>query len=187
MALLAESLVEEWLNRNQYFTIRGVKTGVDEIDILGINVKSGKAIHLESQVSFRPVGYISPLPKSFAKELGRSPTSAWERPEDILEKSVESWIQKKYHSKKKIAARNHFAPKQDWSLILVHGIVREEKELEFIKAKGIRLIPFYNILQTICTASENEPFKAHSGTDIAEMIEFYSFKTLYSPNANIFI
>ena len=28
MALLAESLVEEWLNRDGYFTIRGVKHGV---------------------------------------------------------------------------------------------------------------------------------------------------------------
>jgi hypothetical protein len=27
MALLAESLVDEWLNRNGYFTIRGVKHG----------------------------------------------------------------------------------------------------------------------------------------------------------------
>ena len=31
MALLAESLVEEWLNRAGYFTIRGLKHGVDEI------------------------------------------------------------------------------------------------------------------------------------------------------------
>jgi len=36
MALLAEEVVEEWLNRKGYFTIRGVKVGVDEIDILAI-------------------------------------------------------------------------------------------------------------------------------------------------------
>jgi len=28
MALLAESVVEEWLNRNGFFTIRGIKHGV---------------------------------------------------------------------------------------------------------------------------------------------------------------
>ena len=36
MALLAESLVEEWLNREGYFTIRGVKHGVGEMDLLAV-------------------------------------------------------------------------------------------------------------------------------------------------------
>jgi len=36
MALLAESLVEEWLNRNRFFTIRGIKHGLAEIDLLAI-------------------------------------------------------------------------------------------------------------------------------------------------------
>ena len=31
-----EEVVEEWLNRNGYFTIRGIKVGVDEIDTLAI-------------------------------------------------------------------------------------------------------------------------------------------------------
>ena len=35
MALLAEELVEEWLNRQGYFTIRGIKFGVHEIDLQG--------------------------------------------------------------------------------------------------------------------------------------------------------
>ena len=36
MALLAESLVEEWLNRKGFFTIRGLKQDVDEIDLLAV-------------------------------------------------------------------------------------------------------------------------------------------------------
>ena len=36
MAALAESLVGEWLNRQGFFTVRGLKHGVDEIDLLGI-------------------------------------------------------------------------------------------------------------------------------------------------------
>jgi hypothetical protein len=34
VAPLAEELVEEWLNRKGYFTIRGIKVGVHEMDIL---------------------------------------------------------------------------------------------------------------------------------------------------------
>ena len=36
MALLAESLVEEWLNRSRFFAIRGIKHGLAEIDLLAI-------------------------------------------------------------------------------------------------------------------------------------------------------
>ena len=36
MALLAEEVVEEWLNRKGYFTIRGAKVGVPEMDLLAV-------------------------------------------------------------------------------------------------------------------------------------------------------
>ena len=38
MALLAEEIVEEWLNRQGYFTIRGIKMGVQEIDLLAVQL-----------------------------------------------------------------------------------------------------------------------------------------------------
>ncbi|MFZ1291431.1 MAG: hypothetical protein WAR79_15155 [Melioribacteraceae bacterium] len=42
MALLAEEIVEEWLNRNGFFTIRGIKLGVNEIDILAVKITKTK-------------------------------------------------------------------------------------------------------------------------------------------------
>jgi len=36
-------LVEEWLNREGFFTIRGVKHGVDEMDLLAIKPESAPA------------------------------------------------------------------------------------------------------------------------------------------------
>jgi len=36
MALLAEEIVEEWLNHQGNFTIRGIKLGVNEIDLLAV-------------------------------------------------------------------------------------------------------------------------------------------------------
>ncbi len=35
VAIFAETLVEEWLNRNGYFTVRGAKAGLLEMDLLG--------------------------------------------------------------------------------------------------------------------------------------------------------
>jgi hypothetical protein len=57
MALLAEEIVEEWLNRDGWFTIRGIKIGVDEIDILAIKPTANgiRCRHLEVQASFNPV------------------------------------------------------------------------------------------------------------------------------------
>ena len=35
MAMLDEEVVEYWLNNNGFFCMRGVKTGLGEIDFLG--------------------------------------------------------------------------------------------------------------------------------------------------------
>jgi hypothetical protein len=43
-----------------FFTMRGLKCGIDEIDILAIRERPDgiERWHVELQVSFRPVGYI---------------------------------------------------------------------------------------------------------------------------------
>ena len=70
MSLLGEEVVEEWLNRNGYFTIRGVKVGVDEIDILAIKpLPDGthECRHIEVQVSINPISYITKVPAAIRK------------------------------------------------------------------------------------------------------------------------
>src|SRR5437867_4098752 len=98
MAALAESLVDEWLNRQGFFTVRGIKHGVDEIDLLG--VRPGKnqndAWHVEVQASFRPIGYIGPVTKEIAVEFSASKTSAKKRPIEIVRKCAESWVHRKF-------------------------------------------------------------------------------------------
>ena len=78
MALLAEEIVEEWLNRQGYFTIRGIKMGVQEIDLLAVKWQiDGKAEcrHVEVQASMRPVSYISRVLKEEQK-AGRAANNA---------------------------------------------------------------------------------------------------------------
>lgn len=44
--------MEEWLNRQGYFTIRGIKVGVDEIDILALKMNidgTSECRHFEVQ------------------------------------------------------------------------------------------------------------------------------------------
>jgi hypothetical protein len=174
MAQLAESLVEEWLNRGGYFTVRGVRFGVSEMDLLAVRkVGSGlKARHVEVQVSTNPIAYISPLTKAQAKEFGRKPTSAWKRPREVLEASVAAWVEKKFRSAKKVAARNRAWPGLSWSLELVHGSVRYPEELDLIRKNGIETITFYSVLDSLC-GGDAVSHKGGAGTDIAEMLAYY--------------
>src|SRR5580704_4216023 len=91
MAILAESLVEEWLNREGFFTIRGVKHGVGEIDLLAIRHEPGAAVigwHVEVQASFRPVGYIAKLTGEMARASNRARTTATARTPEQIEQTV---------------------------------------------------------------------------------------------------
>ncbi len=82
MSLLGEEVVEEWLNRNGYFTIRGIKVGVDEIDILAIRpLPDGKneCRHIEVTVSINPISYITKVPAAIRKQTGIGPHNAKRR------------------------------------------------------------------------------------------------------------
>jgi hypothetical protein len=102
MALLAEQLVDEWLNRNGFFTLRGIKSGFHEIDLLGVRMSNGEGWHVECQVSFRPVSYIGRLSKERQLELGaKSATSAKKRPQHVVEADIDDWVEKKFKTEKR--------------------------------------------------------------------------------------
>ena len=174
MSLLAESLVEEWLNRAGYFTIRGARFGVSEMDLLAVRHGSDglEARHIEAQVSTNPIAYISPLTETHAKQLGKARTSAWKRPRDVLEASVSAWVEKKFFARTKVLARQKAWPGLTWSLEFVHGVVRHPEELELIRGHGIKTHTFHSVLASLCDESALA-HKGGAGTDIAEMIAYY--------------
>lgn len=139
MALLAEAIVEEWLNRQGYFTIRGVKIGVDELDILAIRPsKSGiECRHIEVQASMRPVSCISKVPKKVQKETGKKPNSA-SRTVDELAQGVKEWVDRKYNHPKKLRLMQDLAPGK-WTRELVVHKVKMKEELDLIEKQGVVL------------------------------------------------
>lgn len=177
MALLAESLVDEWLNRNGFFTMRGLKHGVHEIDLLGVRPSgdSFEAWHVEVQASFRPIGYICPLIKDYVPDFAKSRTSAKARPKKIISPCVKAWVEKKYKSSAKVKARNSIWPNLQWQFFLVHGIVREPAELAIMQKLGVTTIPLHEVLGEL----EHMPGKitGGAGTDLAELIEYYKENT----------
>lgn len=177
MALLAEAIVEEWMNRQSFFTRRGVKSGNSEIDLLGVKIMPDavEAWHVEVQVSFRPVGYLGHLSEEEQKILNtKSPNSAKKRPLDILESATLRWIDRKFNdNSKQLLRRNSCCAVVDWKKVFVHGIMKDKEELRFISEAGIRVIDFRDVIRDICS-NNIENIQGGLATDIAEVIIFYS-------------
>ncbi|MEZ5517404.1 MAG: hypothetical protein R3F41_08065 [Gammaproteobacteria bacterium] len=154
MALLAEELVEEWLNRQGYFTIRGIRLGVDEIDLLAVKIHSNSEIecrHIEVQASMRPMSYISNVPKA-AQKQGRAANSA-KRSDEELNLGVEEWVAKKFRKNSKVQLMTQLAPAQ-WSSELVINNVKSEMEVDLIRRHGIKVLR----LADIATELNNNEF-----------------------------
>ena len=174
MALLAESLVDEWLNRKGFFTVRGIKHGVGEIDLLGVRPSQGalEAWHVEVQASFRPIGYIAPLTEESLVGFAKSKTSMKARSPAFIESAVEAWVKKKFTSKSKVAARELAWPQLKWKYILVHAVVREPAELDAMKINGIEIIPLHQVLVELGHETA-AGIKGGAGTDLSEVIEYF--------------
>lgn len=138
MALLAEEIVEEWLNRQGYFTIRGVKLGVHEMDLLAIGVGEKNKVwrHIEVQASSRPISYVTPLPKEVQKATGRGPAHAGRRSEADLRRGIGEWIEKKFDLAEKQRLKRKLGG-QRWTKELVVHRVKYEEELALIVEAGV--------------------------------------------------
>jgi len=138
VSLLAEELVEEWLNRNGFFTIRGVKLGVQEIDLLAIGLAGNKLVrrHIEVSASVRPISYLTALPKDTQKATGRGPANAKRRTSQELEDGVAEWVEKKYHLPRKQQLLQALAP-GEWTHELVVHKLKYPEELDLLRARGV--------------------------------------------------
>lgn len=174
MALLAETLVDEWLNRQRFFTVRGIKHGVNEIDLLGVRPTPDgilEAWHVEVQVSFRPISYISSIPEKYS-DFAKSKTSAKVRPEHIVKDGVDGWVSKKFLSSEKLKTRESAWSGLTWQYKVVHGVVKFPFELEHMRSHGIETIPFHQVLTQLGSGVPGG-LKGGAGTDLSDIIEYF--------------
>lgn len=174
MAILAESLVDEWLNRKGFFTIRGIKHGVDEIDLLGVHPGASglEGWHVEVQASFRPIGYIAKLPDEAVHGFAKSRSSMKQRPPELVDRAATAWVEKKFKSTSKHAARKLAWPGIEWKYILVHAVVRWPAEVEAIARNGVEVIPLHRVLSEL-GKPDASGIRGSAGTDLSEMIEYF--------------
>jgi hypothetical protein len=171
MALLAESLVEEWLNRNGYFTIRGVKRGQGELDLLAVRPQSDGVVgwHVEVSVSFRPIGYIAP--ERVEKSARRGSLVRKRTPEQVQD-YARKWIEAKFRAPAKNELRSSLWPGVRWSFHLVHGVVRYPLELAAFEREEVTCHPFHQVLSDLSQRSDLG-FSGSAGGDLAEILGYY--------------
>lgn len=169
MALLAEEIVEEWLNRQGYFTIRGIKLGVNEIDLLAVKPgQHGQAEcrHIEVQASMRPVSYISKVPRD-VQRTGKAANSVARSAEELIDGVVE-WVDKKFRSPKKQALMQALW-QGSWSSELVLNAVKSPHEVQLIRNHGIKVLWLKDIVAAL--TQEQFPVSSAAGADIVDLIQ----------------
>jgi hypothetical protein len=171
MALLAEEVVEEWLNRNGYFTIRGIKVGVDEIDILAIRpTQDGQheCRHVEVTVSINPISYITKVPADIRKQKGIAAHNAKKRDIEQLKDGVCEWIESKYNLPRKVALKQQLCS-GSWTRELVVGKVKHIEEIDLLNKHGILIHPLNDILAEMSSKKKNV-IKAAAGADLFDLM-----------------
>ena len=175
MAINHEKLVEEWYRRNRHFTIRSAKIGLNEIDLLALveeyqeedkNIRF-KLIkkHIEIQVSFKPVGYITS-------------NNAKKKSKEELKESVEKWDWKKFISEQAQRIRSAFnydtGDIKKWKFEFVHHLVRDPFELELIennKYQKIKLVKFDDIVKELRRGDFGTALRGSDASDQVSLIK----------------
>ena len=162
MALLAEDLVEEWLNRKGYFTIRGIKVGVHEIDLLAVRQGNGdvECRHIEVQASMRPISFITRLPKE-AQKTGRAANSQKRSSKELAE-GVAEWVETKFRRPEKMSLMKSLWDGK-WSKELVLGVVKSEEEVKLIEGRGVTVLRLKEIISSLANAKKDD-FVVESAT-----------------------
>jgi len=170
MSLLGEEVVEEWLNRNGYFTIRGIKVGVDEMDLLAIRpLTDGKyeCRHVEVQASINAISYITKVPEATRKQTSIAPHNAKRRDMEQLTQGVHEWIEAKFSKPNKVQLKNSLCP-GSWSRELVVGSIKHEEEIDLLRQAGIKIHRLKDILSEMTKISR--PVKSAAGADLLDLM-----------------
>ncbi len=175
MSIISEELVEEWLNVQGFFTIRGVYVGNNEMDLLGVRQK-GRSVelwHYEVAGAVHPMNYISDLPKSVQKVTGKKARNASRRTPAQLRMSVKEWVDKKYFDPRLEQVRQALWPGK-WHFGFVRAEVKHEEEVPLIRQHRIKVVWLDQVLDELKQRKKQKapPFHKAAGSDLADLVLF---------------
>ncbi len=163
MASISEQVVEEWLRRQGFFTIRGARVGNQEMDILALKYQNGKVVahHYEVHASYTAIGQF------FGKGI---------KPKEIKEKGLEGAVQdffrKKFLAEKKRKLRNRLVGCElDWKFHYVVHKVRSKEALEIVptlRDPRVKVIRYCEVCKELNSAKK--PEHTATGKDLANLL-----------------
>ncbi len=170
MAILGEEVIVEWLNRDGYFTIRGIKIGRNEIDILAIKpLPDGghDCRHIEVHLSAHPMGYITG-------------PGAKRRSEAELKQGVQDWIKKKFIGYKgQVEKVRQSLCSREWTreLVLWNWNAINEPEVEALRRHDIRIWRLEDVVERMVKDMKAQPrdnrFKSAAGGALFDLMMLF--------------
>ncbi len=148
MARVAETIPELWLNRQGFFTMRGIESpnGSAELDLVGYHPRDGVAVHVEVSASPKPSG-----------QLGGETVAR-------LRQGVDAYVQKKYRRGAVEEVRRRTC-KDDttWKFMLAHGTLNhEQKVCEALRDNSVEPISLFKMLDDL---AGELPFRIDTDAD----------------------
>jgi hypothetical protein len=161
----------EWFNRHGCFTVRGVKHGLGEMDLLAVRPQSDGVVgwDVEVTVSFRPIGYIAREPAGDSRGKG---SYVRKRTSEQVRAYARDWVEAKFRSTDKAQLRSELWPGVRWSFHLVHGVVRYPLKLEVLTSEGVTCHPFHQLLSDL-SQCDDRSFSGSTSYDLAGIISYY--------------
>jgi hypothetical protein len=158
MALIGEEVVEEWLRQQRYFTIRGIRRGNGEIDILAVQLRDGKLPHLrhvEVHAAMDPISHVTPWTDSLRDELKlKGKANARKRTAEQQTACIKAWIANKFENEKKRALRELVCPGGEWEREFVVNKVKWDGELKEI-GTYVKVTRLKDVLADLKSWAEN--------------------------------
>ena len=160
VSLLDEQIVDEWLNRQGFFTMRGIKIGRQEIDFLAVrHTDAGlERWHVEVQASFRPIGYLG------------GDNNARKRSPDEIKLGVQQYVEKKFKSEVKNKRRLETKMGSEWQFVLVHAVLKgHDTVTSCLNESGVKTISYDQVLMDLIADDKTSSSIAN---DILEIMRF---------------
>ena len=138
MALIDEEIIQEWLISRGFLTIRGLRKGNREIDLLGVKSTgpNPEYWHIESQVSFKPIGHIGG--GGAARQTKRE-----------MERRIQGYIDRKFNHPQIVDLREKVTAGVEWKKGFVYAVAAFPYEIECFRNNGVHVYQYREIIRDL--------------------------------------
>ena len=158
MAKVAETIVDDWLNRKGYFTIRGLKKrGRNEIDLLAFRPSDRDALHIEVTSNDKPTGWLGGNLKASASKKEK-------------EENIERFVTRKYRGANE-QLRNRVPQSLNWRCMLAFNVLDDQEEEQTRVLKDQFRVESVSLSEILSDLASEQALTFYTDSDAAHFAE----------------